>query len=91
MKRSHATMSGSSRRGAIVSGGSSGVGVAIVASLLKAEDIGKVYVTGQKPLAASPLQKLLDLIFRHETLPRAASATERKSRRAFATPQFRSQ
>lgn len=61
MKRGHATMSGSAmRRGAIVTGGSSGVGVAIVASLLRADPTSKVFVTGQKPLAESPLQKLLD-------------------------------
>ena len=48
-----------SSRHAIVTGGSSGVGVAIVASLLRTEGVGKVFVTGQKPLHETALSGLL--------------------------------
>ena len=63
MKRSfgEALRSSERPRCAIVTGGSSGVGLAIVAALLKAHDppIAKVFVTGRKPRADTTLDTLL--------------------------------
>jgi NAD(P)-dependent dehydrogenase (short-subunit alcohol dehydrogenase family) len=44
---------------AIVTGGSSGVGAAIVAALLQGTAVDKIFVTGQRPFEKTPLQALL--------------------------------
>jgi len=46
-------------RSAIVTGGSSGVGVALVAALLKADSDSSIFVTGTTPLGQTALHKLL--------------------------------